>query len=31
MFKKGFSTVACMDLDYKSGIKACKAHGITGV
>lgn len=31
MFKKGFSTVACMDLDYKSVIKACKAHGITGV
>ena len=31
MFKKGFSTVACMDLDYKSVIKACKAHGIIGV
>ena len=31
MFKKGFSTVACMDLDYNSIIKACKAHNISGV
>lgn len=31
MFHKGFSTVACMDLDDRLVIAACKVHGMTGV
>lgn len=31
MFKKGFSTVACMNASYGEIIKACLAHNITGV
>lgn len=31
MFHKGFSTVACMDLDDRSVIAACKAYDMTGV
>ena len=31
MFKKGFSTVACMETSYWDIIKACLTHGIEGV